>query len=117
MLRFIKNAFMSLVLLAIVIFAGTNMKTVSLEIDPLGLGLEALRPVEAPLAFVILGVLLIGLVFGVFFMRLASWPVYRERNRQKREIQTLRRELEKLQETLKEADHPESVAMLPSPRR
>lgn len=116
MIRTLKNALAALLLLAVVIFGVTNMAPVSVEIDPFGLGIEAFRPIEMPLAFVIFSVLLIGLILGVVLMRLVAWPVYRERREHKREAARLRTELAKLQERLKRDDHPASVA-LPAPKR
>jgi hypothetical protein len=107
---------MALVGVAVVIFTATNMVAVTVEIDPFGLGLDALRPLQLPLAFVILISLALGLVVGVVMMRLTAWPIYRDARRSQRELTVLRKENAKLMETLKAADHPASIA-LPATKR
>lgn len=124
-MRMMKQIAAGLLLIAVIIFAVTNMHTVVVELDPFGFGwaegwrtatADGAAAIQIPLAFVIFGVLAIGLVLGVVLMRLVAWPIYRDHRRQRRELDGLRAEIAKLQTTLKNTDHPASVAALPAPR-
>lgn len=108
-MRVIKRVFWALVIVIATVFAFTNMHPVTITLDPIGLGFEALQEVVTPLAYVILVSIGFGLIVGVGLAWDAYRPTRRALNAERREAHMLRRENERFVEALKASDHPESA--------
>lgn len=118
MIRLLKTALVLFLGIAALVFAVTNMHDVEIHLDPLGLGVETLRSLQVPMAFVILSAVAVGLIIGVVLMRLVARPIYSDNRRQRREVERLRGEVSRLQESLRAADGGVRMpAALPAPRR
>ena len=115
-MRVIKNGIVVAVVLIILTFTVANMAPVRVVLDPFGLGVAALAPIQAPLAFVALGFVAVGMILGVVLMRLALWDALKNARRHAAEVKALHKENARLREALKAADHPASIA-LPASRR
>lgn len=110
-MRFLRRAFWILILLAAAIFAVINMQVVEVVIDPLGLGFQALKPLFLPLAYVIFLSLGVGLLVGVLLENDRGRPNRRELREKRAEVAKLRAEVQRMHQTMKAADHPDSAGL------
>lgn len=107
----LKRVFWFAVLALVALFAIANMHEVRVELDPFGLNLDALKAFEMPLAVVIFATLAIGLLVGVVLENDRGRPVRREMLRQRAEIAQLKQDAARMQQAMKEADHPDSAGL------
>lgn len=114
-MRLIKWTFWFLILSVLGLFMANNMQNVEIRLVPVGVDIAALAPIQAPLALPIFVSLGIGLLLGIFLEHLRAGRVRKQLRQTKREARALKTDADRMQAAMKEADHPDSVA-LPAPR-
>lgn len=109
MVRWISRIFWLAVLVAMALFMVANKETVAVNFDPIGLGYEFLQPRTMPLYGVMMISLTIGLILGLLFLRVAYVPVRRSERDNARQVVLLKRENERMRQSLKAMDSADSV--------
>lgn len=115
-MRLIKWALWGTAVIAAIVFSVINLDEVAVRLDPFGLVAPETATIRAPLAFVILASLTIGLALGIFLENDRGREKRVALSRKNRETRRLQADNERMHEALKAADNPES-ATLPAVRK
>lgn len=110
-MRLLQRIVLALILLLVVAFAASNMQRVEVVLDPLGLEIAPLRPVLAPLAFIVFAAVGLGLLAGVLLENHRARGLRRDLRETRAALNQARGDSERMHRAMKEADHPDSAGL------
>lgn len=103
-MRTVKLVILALIAIALIVLGAANMAPVDLRLLPAAAGIAAPTLSQVPLALVILGAVLVGIIVGLLVEYMRERKYRAQNNEKRREIQRLRDEVSRLSRKVSGSD-------------